>query len=51
MRAEWGGHRIRQHDAPVLLPLATSDGDLTTIEVHIFDAKLETFLQAKAGAI
>jgi hypothetical protein len=51
MRAEPCGHGIWQHDASVLLSLAAPDCELATIEVHILDAKLETFLEAEAGAI
>ena len=51
MRAEPCGHGVCQHDASVLLSLAAPDCELATIEVHILDAKLETFLEAEAGAI
>jgi hypothetical protein len=33
VRAQHGGHRLRQHDAPVFLPFAAPDGYLATLEV------------------
>ena len=43
--------RHRQHRAPILLALASSNGNLMPVEVEVLDPKLQTFLQPQPGSV
>jgi hypothetical protein len=51
MLAQAIAQRVWQHDAPILLTLASTHGDFASIEVHILHPQLETFSQAQAGSV
>jgi hypothetical protein len=43
--------RLRQHGASVLLSLAVSDDDLSTLEIDVFDTEPNAFHQAQTRTI
>lgn len=43
--------RLRQHRAPILLPLAVTDDNLPVLEIHVLDAQATAFHQSQTRAV